>query len=154
MYCNYAEVSTTHTHTHRLSFSPLTKCRIWYDRVLECKRRAHKDTKSVFAFVYRAYRKDEKYSQLLSDSEENGVVLRNMCELGETCGAGGEGGPCEAGGGGGGLLSLTSECQQHNYWWLYNMQCNSLCGNLKYYFRLSCHLLPDGSRLYIVQSQS
>ena len=61
----------------------------------------------MFAFIYRAYRKDEKYSELLSENGEDGVALRSMGELG---GAGGEGGSCEAGGGGGGLLSLTSKC--------------------------------------------
>ena len=88
----------THTHTHRLLFSSVLKCRSWFDRLLECKRSAHKDIKNVFAFIYRAYRKDQKLSRPWGESGDNGVA--NVTEPAESREAGGVDG----------LLSLQSEC--------------------------------------------
>ncbi len=82
---------------HRLLFSCVSKCRLWFDRLLDCKRKAHKDIKSLFAFIYRAYRKDEKLSKPWESNNE----IQSSKELEES------GDVCEAGGGGG-LVSLKS----------------------------------------------
>ncbi|XP_064392671.1 myotubularin-related protein 4-like isoform X2 [Halichondria panicea] len=87
----------------RLLFSSVLKCRSWFDRLQECKRLAHKDVKNVFAFIYRAYRKDQKLSRPWGESGDSGVA--NVTEPAESCEAGDM---CEAGGVGG-LLSLQSD---------------------------------------------
>ncbi len=86
----------TMTFLHRLHFSNASKCRLWLDRLLDCKRRAHKDIKSLFAFIYRAYRKDEKLSRPWEkdltpapDELEGHCENSDFCEAGDVCEPGG-----------------------------------------------------------------
>ena len=47
----------------RLSFSAPHKCKLWQERIAECLRRLIKDPKAAFAFIHRAYNKDEKMAR-------------------------------------------------------------------------------------------
>ena len=59
----------------------------------------------MFAFVYRAYRKDEKLNQMWQSSGADGIPLSDVAEFGDSCDS------CEGGGGvRPPLLSLQSVC--------------------------------------------
>ena len=51
-------------YIHRLWFSSPLKCKIWQERITECLRRIIKEPKAAFAFIHRAYNKDEKMARL------------------------------------------------------------------------------------------
>ena len=50
-------------YAHRLSFSSPLRCKLWQERITECLRRIIKEPKAAFAFIHRAYNKDEKMAR-------------------------------------------------------------------------------------------
>ena len=69
-------ISQNFLNSGRLSFSSPLRCKLWQERITECLRRIIKEPKAAFAFIHRAYNKDEKMARQdqLRRSMEGDVV--------------------------------------------------------------------------------
>ena len=98
------------SHTRRLSFNSPLRCKLWQERIAECVRRLIKEPKAAFAFIHRAYNKDEKMARqdLLRQCVERDVGVVEWDGSGEELQGEGE----LVSGGNTSLLSLKGETNQ------------------------------------------
>jgi len=62
----------------RLVFSSAHKCKMWQERLLESLRRSVRTLKSTFAFVHRAYSRDQKMEGSQQCGPDPGTALHSL----------------------------------------------------------------------------